>query len=73
METNYSPPPPTPNTAPPTPTTPVGYVGDRVIDGTIAGLTTPISTADMVNVWTATKLANKGTVNTANGTLLLSH
>ncbi|XP_055681633.1 zinc finger protein chinmo isoform X2 [Lutzomyia longipalpis] len=73
-EIDYSPPPPTLSTnAPPTPTTPVTFVSAKgtteTIDGGLpGGLASQIATADMLNVWTASKLANKGgSVNTADG------
>lgn len=73
-EIDYSPPPPTLSTnAPPTPTTPVSFVSGKgateTIDGGLpGGLASQIATADMLNVWTASKLANKGgSVNTADG------
>lgn len=72
------------NTQPPTPTTPgspfvsggKGSGGSNAIDvvvnpsleASLAGGLANIATADMLNIWTASKLASKGgSVNTADG------
>lgn len=72
------------NTQPPTPTTPgspfvsgvKGNGGSSALDGvsnpsleaSLAGNLANIATADMLNIWTASKLASKGgSVNTADG------
>ncbi|CAD7079148.1 unnamed protein product [Hermetia illucens] len=64
---DYSPQPPTSNTAPPTPTTLADFKTES--GGLAGGLAASIAPADMLNVWNATKLNNKnsGTVNTADG------
>lgn len=67
---DYSPQPPTSNTAPPTPTTLADFKTES--GGLAGGLAASIAPADMLNVWNATKLNNKnsGTVNTADGNVL---
>ena len=68
---DYSPQPPTSNTAPPTPTSALAdFKNDCGIPGGLAS----IAPADMLNVWNATKLNNKnsGMVNTADGNLEIS-
>jgi len=66
LENDYSPQPPTSNTTPSTPTSLVSYIENK--DGGITTNLAAIAPADMLNVWSATKLSSKsGTVNTADG------
>lgn len=71
------------NTQPPTPTTPgspfvsggkgnggssMDAIANPSLDASLAGNLANIATADMLNIWTASKLASKGgSVNTADG------
>lgn len=68
MEIEYSPQPPTTNTAPPTPTSMVSFMDANKEGEMSRNFAASIAPADMLNVWNATKLNNKGgSVNTADG------
>lgn len=67
MEIEYSPQPPTTNTAPPTPTS-MSFIDANKEGEMSRNFAASIAPADMLNVWNATKLNNKGgSVNTADG------
>ncbi|KAH8245696.1 hypothetical protein KR038_002840 [Drosophila bunnanda] len=65
---NYSPPPP-PNSNTSSTTTPNALLQNlKNADGSLSGnLAASIAPADMLNVWNATKMNNKNSVNTADG------
>ncbi|KAH8282951.1 hypothetical protein KR054_011155 [Drosophila jambulina] len=65
---NYSPPPP-PNSNTSSTTTPNALLENlKNADGSLSGnLAASIAPADMLNVWNATKMNNKNSVNTADG------
>lgn len=63
---NFSPPPPNSNTSSTTPNTLLENLKNA--DGSLSGnLAASIAPADMLNVWNATKMNNKNSVNTADG------
>lgn len=67
MEVDYSPQPPTSNTAPSTPTSLLSYMDINKETGVPNNLAS-IAPSEMLNVWNATKMNSKaGTVNTADG------